>query len=29
VIEDGSHAELLMANGRYAEMWTMQSRWYQ
>lgn len=29
VIEDGSHSELLIANGRYAEMWAMQSRWYQ
>jgi len=29
VIEDGTHADLLGAHGRYAEMWAMQSRWYQ
>lgn len=28
MIEDGSHAQLLKASGRYAEMWAMQSRWY-
>ena len=26
IIERGSHAELLAANGRYAEMWAMQQQ---
>jgi ATP-binding cassette subfamily B protein len=26
IVERGTHAELLAANGRYAEMWQMQER---
>jgi ATP-binding cassette subfamily B protein len=26
IVERGTHAELLVANGRYAEMWQMQER---
>lgn len=28
VVEDGTHDQLLTANGRYARMWAMQARWY-
>ena len=26
IVERGTHAELLLANGKYAEMWQMQER---
>ena len=29
VAEEGSHAQLLAAGGRYAAMWAAQSQWYQ
>lgn len=29
VIENGSHAELMSANGRYATLYAMQASWYQ
>lgn len=28
LIEDGTHDQLRQNNGRYAEMWAMQARWY-
>lgn len=28
IIEDGSHNELIASNGRYADLWEMQARWY-
>lgn len=28
IIEDGTHDELIAANGSYAQMWEVQSQWY-
>ena len=28
IIETGSHQELMTANGRYAELYSMQASWY-
>ena len=29
IVEDGSHQELMAQNGRYAEMYREQAKWYQ
>jgi len=29
LVEEGAHAALLAANGRYAELYRMQAAWYQ